>query len=178
MSNRPRQPPSQPSVQPHANVAAPSKDRSGQIALAVASIALAGQIVTGLLQWQANQRASDIRMVEIGVSVLKAPVSDDIANIREWALDVVADGSGRPFTSPQRAALLKKPFPSIDAWVKTGSLIDYAPKPCEAFRKNADGSWTQTEKIVTPGNNVFEGNSFKGTGEARMLDMLCGGKKP
>ena len=175
MANTPEQSTARAKEQPLVVSAPPTKDRSSLVALVVAVVALVGQIVTGVLQYQANQRGNDLRLVDLGISVLRAPPSDDIANIREWALDVVEDGSGRKFSAAQRNALLKKPFPSID-WrsAAAGTILNFAPRPCSSFRRNPDGSWTQTEKITMPGNNTVEGNTFKGGNEARILDQLCG----
>ena len=70
--------------------------------------------------------------------------------------------------------------------------------PCDAFKKQADGSWRQTGTIVVDGNrnnNSFDNNTiigagglsfggnfsaefsyntFKGTQETRILDQRCG----
>jgi hypothetical protein len=48
--------------------------------------------------------------------------------------------------------------------------------PCDAWKKNADGSWTQTADVIYPGNNRVSGNTFRGTTEAKELDAKCGPK--
>jgi len=68
--------------------------------------------------------------------------------------------------------------------------------PCDAFRKNDDGSWSQTRRIVvgdgrgayidsgafqhagwgvSTASGVLTHNSFKDTGEARVLEQRCAG---
>lgn len=56
----------------------------------------------------------------------------------------------------------------IDAWPR-----DLDKVPCDAFKKNADGSWTQTGTIVG-GGMTMTGNTFKDTGETKMLEQRCG----
>ena len=93
------------------------------IALLVAVLALVGTLTSTFFQWQANQyvadqnfraaqRQSDIKMVEIAVGILRAPVNDDVAQIRSWALDVIDTGANRKFTTEERAELLKKSLPA------------------------------------------------------------------
>jgi len=49
--------------------------------------------------------------------------------------------------------------------------------PCSAFKRNSDGSWTQTGTVtVEPGNITLSGNTFKGSGEAKEIDAKCGPK--
>jgi hypothetical protein len=50
--------------------------------------------------------------------------------------------------------------------------------PCEAFKQNADKSWSQAATIVVqPGNLRMTGHTFKkGTAEAKMLDRRCARK--
>jgi hypothetical protein len=134
-------------------------------------VALAGTLASAYFQYSASERASDVRMVEIGIGILRAPVSEDIAVIRGWALDLIEKSSGLKFDSNQRRALLRNSLPYVEgrSWIQ-----QYVPDPCAAFRHNSDGSWTQTGKVILPGNNVLEGNTFKNTGEAHLLDQLCG----
>jgi peptide methionine sulfoxide reductase MsrB len=51
--------------------------------------------------------------------------------------------------------------------------------PCQAFKQNADKSWSQAATIVVqPGNLRMTGHTFKeGTAEAKMLDRRCARKK-
>jgi hypothetical protein len=46
--------------------------------------------------------------------------------------------------------------------------------PCDAFVKNANGSWSQTGTIVIePGNSVNSHNTFLNTLETHILDEHC-----
>jgi hypothetical protein len=48
--------------------------------------------------------------------------------------------------------------------------------PCDAIRKNPDGSYTQIKDIVLPGNKRISGNILKDSGETRLWDQKCAGK--
>lgn len=48
--------------------------------------------------------------------------------------------------------------------------------PCDAFRRNADGSWSETGTIIA-GNTVMSGKTFSHTREAQALEKRCGGQK-
>jgi hypothetical protein len=61
---------------------------------------------------------------------------------------------------------------TIDSWPS-----DLATIPCDAFRKNSDGSRTQTGTIKVTPSLVMIGKTFNAnTVEARMLSQRCGGK--
>jgi hypothetical protein len=93
-------------------------DKSPPNALWLSIAALAGTILGGtaapLVNYWTNERQMDIKMVEIGVSILRAPPNDDIALIRSWAIDTIENSSGRKFTPAQRAALVKQELPVRD----------------------------------------------------------------
>jgi hypothetical protein len=55
-----------------------------------------------------NQRQMDVKMVEIGIGILRAPPKDDMVVMRSWAIDVIEQSSGRKFNDEQRAVLLKQ----------------------------------------------------------------------
>jgi|HubBroStandDraft_6_1064221.scaffolds.fasta_scaffold1096793_2 hypothetical protein len=86
--------------------------------------ALLGSALTAWLGYVGRTQELDIRMVEVGIGILRAPPTDDIASIREWAMDVIAKKSGFPFTPEQRAALLKEQLQYRDAYsYNTGSYV-------------------------------------------------------
>jgi hypothetical protein len=136
------------------------------------TLALAGVIVAATITFAASvfgtRDAFDSKMVEIGIGILSAdPTKSDVTPARQWAIDLVEKHSGQPFSDEDRKSLLHHAIVSTVTIKNTP--IGLVAAGCGAFRKNPDGSWTQTGKIV----NTFEGNSFKGTGEARLLDQLC-----
>lgn len=106
------------------------------VALFVALMALVGTLASAHFQREANryvadqslraaQRQADTKMVEIAVGILRAPINDDLAQIRTWAMDVIDAGSSRKFTKDERAALLKNSLPSTDiAAMKFQSMED------------------------------------------------------
>ena len=48
-----------------------------------------------------------------------------------------------------------------------------AEVPCEAFKKNADGSWTQVATLIAAGALIPAGNNFKNTAESRIIEKKC-----
>ena len=48
-----------------------------------------------------------------------------------------------------------------------------AEAPCEAFKKNADGSWTQVATLIAGGALIPTGNNFKNTAESRIIEKKC-----
>jgi hypothetical protein len=71
---------------------------------------LIGSLVTAWFGYIGHSQDLDVKMVEIGIGILRAPADDDIASIRSWALDVIEKKSGFPFTEEQREVLLQKPL--------------------------------------------------------------------
>jgi hypothetical protein len=48
-----------------------------------------------------------------------------------------------------------------------------ADLPCDAFEKNADGSWTQVAILIAGGTLIPVGNRFKDTAETRIIEKKC-----
>jgi hypothetical protein len=51
-----------------------------------------------------------------------------------------------------------------------GGLADL---PCDAFEKNADGSWTQVAILVGGSALIPAGNRFKDSAETRIIEKKC-----
>jgi hypothetical protein len=47
-----------------------------------------------------------------------------------------------------------------------------ADLPCDAFKKNPDGSWTQVA-ILVAGGSLIVGLHFKNTNETRIIESKC-----
>ncbi len=109
------------------------------ISIAGAVGAVLGATLSPIVNYLVNERQMDVKMVEIGIGILRAPPKEDIAVIRGWAIDVIERNSGRRFTDAQRAALLKQELP----WA---GYTDYAPLPPKASR---DGLG-QDKQITVP----------------------------
>jgi hypothetical protein len=45
--------------------------------------------------------------------------------------------------------------------------------PCDAFKKNADGSWTQVDILIAGGALIPAGSNFKNTAETRVIEKKC-----
>jgi hypothetical protein len=48
-----------------------------------------------------------------------------------------------------------------------------AELPCDAFKKNPDGSWTQVATLIAGGALIPAGNNFKDTVETRIIERKC-----
>jgi len=48
-----------------------------------------------------------------------------------------------------------------------------AEVPCEAFKRNPDGSWTQMAVLIAGGALIPAGNNFKNTVESRIIEEKC-----
>lgn len=59
-----------------------------------------------------RDRELDIRLVEIGIGILKADPgkSEGASPARQWAIDVIEESSGFEFTAEDKALLLRKPL--------------------------------------------------------------------
>ena len=44
---------------------------------------------------------------------------------------------------------------------------------CDAFKKNADGSWTQVAILIAGGALIPAGSNFKNTAETRIIEKKC-----
>jgi hypothetical protein len=53
----------------------------------------------------------NVKMVEIGIGILRTEAKDNNAVMRSWAIDSIERSTGRKFTDEQRAALLNKALP-------------------------------------------------------------------
>jgi hypothetical protein len=102
-----------------------SKMTAALVALGTTAGAVLGATVTPLVNYWTNERQMDVKMVEIGIGVLRAPPKEDIAVIRSWAIDVIEKSSGRAFTKQQRDALLNQELPmlweGVSGWEKAFS---------------------------------------------------------
>jgi hypothetical protein len=48
-----------------------------------------------------------------------------------------------------------------------------AELPCDAFKKNPDGSWTQVATLIAGGALIPAGSNFKDTAETRIIERKC-----
>jgi hypothetical protein len=66
---------------------------------------------------------------------------------------------------------------SFSAKAATYTISSYpaglAEVSCDAFKKNADGSWTQVAILVAGGALIPAGSNFKNTAETRIIEKKC-----
>jgi hypothetical protein len=66
------------------------------------------------------------------------------------------------------------PYPARFAtYIISSYPAGLAEVPCDAFKKNPDGSWTQVATLIAGGALIPAGNTFKNTAESRIIDKKC-----
>lgn len=88
-------------------------DGTQMATMAAAGLALLGTVVNGFYTYSNRNRELDIKLVEIGIGILRADPQKEtsIEPARAWALDLIDANAGRVRFSPEaRAALLKQPL--------------------------------------------------------------------
>jgi hypothetical protein len=79
--------------------------------MSAAGLALVGSLASGFYTYANRNRELDIRLVEIGIGILRAdPKETDLKAARGWAVQVIEDYSKVKFSDADRAALLDKPL--------------------------------------------------------------------
>jgi hypothetical protein len=89
------------------------------------------------------------------------------------------DSSGRKLTLSTCVPdffLFCCPFGGFCPFPVTYTITSYpaglADLPCDAFKKNPDGSWTQVA-ILVAGGALIVGLHFKNTSETRIIESKC-----
>lgn len=79
--------------------------------LATVPALVGGGVVVGGIEYLSKDREQDIRMVEIGLGILRAdPVEKQISPAREWAIRLIEKHSGEEFNSEDKRLLLTNPI--------------------------------------------------------------------
>ena len=86
------------------------QSRRAATLVAVAGVlgTLLGATVSPLVNYLTNERQVDVKMLEIGLGILREPPKEDAQTVRAWAIEIIEKSSGRPFSEQQRDILLKK----------------------------------------------------------------------
>jgi hypothetical protein len=149
------------------------------VALVVAVIALVGTLVgnyiqaqtahtTAQLSYQSAEHASDIKMIEIAVGILRAPITEDVASIRTWAMDIIDASSKRKLTREERSALLRKPL----AYLPSSQYETFEPAYCSDFARGADGTIVASRKTQALHNSYETGDKVR-TDDLFGLALTC-----
>jgi hypothetical protein len=91
-------------------------------ALRVAIIGIAGTVLAAVIGAIATATASrltylshqydiDAKMIELGIGILRAPVTEETKPLREWAIDVMDKRAKFQFNDAQRAVLMNQSLP-------------------------------------------------------------------
>jgi hypothetical protein len=84
------------------------------IALSGVFGAVFGALVSGGFSYMTQERQLDVKLVEIGISILRAPAGEDVSAIREWALDLIERRTGTKFKPDQKTALIRRPLAIVE----------------------------------------------------------------
>ena len=81
------------------------------VSLSVAFLAFVGSITSAFYTYSNRNRELDIKLVEIGIGILRAdPKETGLTAARGWAVDVIEHFSGLQFSDADRQALLQRPL--------------------------------------------------------------------
>ncbi len=69
---------------------------------------LLGATVSPVVNYLTNEKQLDVKMLEIGLGILREPPKEDAQAMRAWAIDLIEKSSGRAFNEKQRDLLLHK----------------------------------------------------------------------
>ena len=77
----------------------------------MAGIAFVGSVVSAFYSYANRNRELDIKLVEIGIGILRAdPKDTGLTAARAWAVQIIEDNSRTKFSDADRASLLQKPL--------------------------------------------------------------------
>ena len=81
------------------------------VSISVATLAFLGSITSAFYTYSNRNRELDIKLVELGIGILRAdPKDTGLTAARGWALQVIEENSRIKFSDEDRAALLQKPL--------------------------------------------------------------------
>ncbi|MGO9685866.1 MAG: hypothetical protein ACLPTZ_25400 [Beijerinckiaceae bacterium] len=78
-----------------------------------------------------------IRLVEIGIGILRADPKDDVTPARAWAIKVIQQNSGVDFSEDEKNLLLHKPILDTGYYDIGSGYSDYPP---DTFGRRPPGS--------------------------------------
>ena len=84
------------------------------VALVTAICTLMGVLGGAWIALMTKDHELKIRLVEIGIGILRADPKDDVTPARRWAIDVIQNNSGVNFSEEEINLLLHKPIHSVD----------------------------------------------------------------
>jgi hypothetical protein len=107
------------------------------VSLAVAALAFGASILSAFYTYTSRNRELDIKLVEIGIGILRAdPKETGLTAARGWAVQVIEDNSKVKFSSADRETLLLRPLLFVAVNPSTGkNLEDLTPAELEQWRK-------------------------------------------
>jgi hypothetical protein len=106
------------------------------VSLAVAALAFGGSILSAFYTYTSRGRELDIKLVEIGIGILRAdPKETGLTAARGWAVQVIEDNSRVKFSSADRETLMLRPLLFLQNPASGRNLDDLTPAELEQWRK-------------------------------------------
>jgi hypothetical protein len=79
--------------------------------ISAAGLALLGSVVSGFYTYTNRNRELDIKLIEIGIGILRAdPKETGLTPARAWAVNVIEQSSQVKFSEADRLGLLQNPL--------------------------------------------------------------------
>jgi len=113
------------------------------VSLTVAFLAFFSAIVSALYTYANRNRELDIKIVEMGISILRAdPKETQTQGAREWAIQVIERFSGETFSKEAKSELLKYKldFQPYDSTYHPGYDSTYTPGYDSSYSPGAPAS--------------------------------------
>lgn len=94
--------------------------------LATVPAIVGGGVVVGGIEFLSKDRELDIRLIEIGISILRSDPSkeEQISPAREWAIRLIEENSGQKFSSDEKRDLLVAPLKITEIEAAKVSMTD------------------------------------------------------
>jgi hypothetical protein len=83
------------------------------IAILVALATAIGALISPALQYFGHEHEMNVKMVELGVGILRTEATKDGAVMRNWAIDTIERATSRKFSDQERASLLNQALPVV-----------------------------------------------------------------
>lgn len=98
--------------------------------IAVATIAFLGSVVSAFYTYTSRNRELDIKLVEIGITILRADPKEAQTNgAREWAVSVIEKHSGQRFSEKAKSELLNYKLDFEPYWSPAGARAGQGSLP-------------------------------------------------
>jgi hypothetical protein len=103
--------------------------------ISAAGLALIGSIASGFYAFKNRNRELDIKLVEIGIGILRAdPKETQVKAARGWAVQVIENYSHVKFSEADKATLLNKPLAYRGSGISTEEAVQNVLKGLQSLK--------------------------------------------